>query len=152
MPTINDLRKMIRETLEEKKSEKALREFIKNLVSEETLAHEVEDGLNEKEEGLKGACWKGYEAIGFKNKNGRRVPNCVPKKEAALRRGRLIRESSTCNQCGAVHMEEMDTCNECGYMDEVAPPGKERMVKALKKDPDIDNPWAVAWAHKKKYG
>jgi predicted kinase len=24
------------------------------------------------------ACWKGYEAIGFKNKNGKRVPNCVP--------------------------------------------------------------------------
>jgi hypothetical protein len=23
-------------------------------------------------------CWKGYEAIGMKNKNGRKVPNCVP--------------------------------------------------------------------------
>jgi len=31
------------------------------------------------EEGLKDACWKGYEAIGTKMKNGRRVPNCVPK-------------------------------------------------------------------------
>ena len=28
------------------------------------------------------ACWKGYEAIGFKNKNGKRVPNCVPVSES----------------------------------------------------------------------
>ena len=27
------------------------------------------------------ACWKGYEAIGMKMKDGRQVPNCVPKKE-----------------------------------------------------------------------
>ena len=26
-------------------------------------------------------CWKGYEAIGFKMKGKRRVPNCVPKKK-----------------------------------------------------------------------
>jgi hypothetical protein len=27
---------------------------------------------------LKNTCWKGYTAVGFKMKNGRRVPNCVP--------------------------------------------------------------------------
>lgn len=26
-------------------------------------------------------CWKGYEAIGTKKKNGKEVPNCVPVKE-----------------------------------------------------------------------
>lgn len=30
-------------------------------------------------EALTDACWKGYEAIGMKMKNGRKVPNCVPK-------------------------------------------------------------------------
>jgi hypothetical protein len=30
--------------------------------------------------------------------------------------------------------------------DEVAPPGGEKLVKALKKNKDIDNPWAVAWS------
>ncbi len=30
---------------------------------------------------LKNACWKGYEAIGMKKKNGKKVPNCVPKKK-----------------------------------------------------------------------
>ena len=29
-------------------------------------------------EELKEPCQKGYEMIGFKMKNGRRVPNCVP--------------------------------------------------------------------------
>lgn len=36
----------------------------------------------EKESGLQDACWKGYEAIGTKVKNGKAVPNCVPKKES----------------------------------------------------------------------
>jgi hypothetical protein len=38
------------------------------------------DGLGFAEgtkDGLKSVCWKGYEAIGMKTKNGRKVPNCV---------------------------------------------------------------------------
>ena len=31
---------------------------------------------------LKDACWSGYTAVGMKMKNGRKVPNCVPVKEA----------------------------------------------------------------------
>jgi len=27
------------------------------------------------------ACWAGYEAIGFKMKGKKKVPNCVPKKK-----------------------------------------------------------------------
>jgi hypothetical protein len=26
-------------------------------------------------------CWEGYEAVGMKTKNGRKVPNCVPKRK-----------------------------------------------------------------------
>jgi hypothetical protein len=33
------------------------------------------------QEGLEGACWEGYEAIGTKMLDGREVPNCVPIKE-----------------------------------------------------------------------
>lgn len=36
----------------------------------------------EKKSGLKDACWDGYEAIGMKDKNGKKVPNCVPVKES----------------------------------------------------------------------
>ena len=35
---------------------------------------------------MKGACWKGYEAIGTKQKNGRTVPNCVPKAKAKTKK------------------------------------------------------------------
>ena len=30
---------------------------------------------------MKNPCWKGYEVYGMKTKNGRKVPNCVPKKK-----------------------------------------------------------------------
>lgn len=33
--------------------------------------------------GLKDACWSGYTAVGMKMKNGRKVPNCVPKEEVS---------------------------------------------------------------------
>lgn len=35
-----------------------------------------------KKDDLKGACWKGYKAVGLKDKNGKKVPNCVPVSEA----------------------------------------------------------------------
>ena len=33
-----------------------------------------------KSSGKSDPCWDGYEAIGMKTKNGKKVPNCVPKK------------------------------------------------------------------------
>jgi len=38
-------------------------------------------GIKLAEDGLEGACWEGYEAIGTKILDGREVPNCVPIKE-----------------------------------------------------------------------
>ena len=34
--------------------------------------------LVEAKNDLSKACWKGYKAVGLKNKNGKQVPNCVP--------------------------------------------------------------------------
>lgn len=50
------------------------------------------------EEALKDACWKGYEAVGMKDKDGKKVPNCVPVKE----------ENEVCPVCG----EEECTCDK----------------------------------------
>jgi|TARA_R110000824_G_scaffold74908_1_gene190290 hypothetical protein len=36
------------------------------------------------EQYLTEACWKGYEQIGMKEKNGKQVPNCVPIEEVQL--------------------------------------------------------------------
>ena len=30
----------------------------------------------------KDPCWEGYEKLGMKNKNGKKVPDCVPKKKS----------------------------------------------------------------------
>lgn len=49
------------------------------------LSADCPQGYNCNEEGdidLKAPCWKGYEQIGYKEKNGKRVPNCVPIKNA----------------------------------------------------------------------
>jgi hypothetical protein len=36
---------------------------------------------------LKDACWTGYTAVGMKMKNGKKVPNCVPKNEEVVAEG-----------------------------------------------------------------
>jgi hypothetical protein len=38
----------------------------------------VDQDMNE----MKNPCWKGYQMVGTKEKNGRDVPNCVPKNES----------------------------------------------------------------------
>ena len=59
------------------------------------------DGLGFAEdarEELKKACWKGYEAIGVKKKNGRTVPNCVTvKKDAEHGEGDVATAEMTAN-------------------------------------------------------
>ena len=47
-------------------------------------------GLSEE---LKDACWKGYEAIGTKKKNGKTVPNCVPKEDKEELKSTKVNES-----------------------------------------------------------
>lgn len=47
----------------EKKLKKIVREEIKNVVKEED------------------PCWDGYTMVGMKEKNGKKVPNCVPEDE-----------------------------------------------------------------------
>jgi hypothetical protein len=63
-----------------------------------------------------------------------------------------VSESDGYGQCKQCSMKEMEC--ECdmneGDLEEVTPPGYEPVVKALKKEPDVDNPWAIAWSMKKK--
>lgn len=48
-------------------------------VAKKRDAENAKKPVTRMEEDLENACWKGYEAIGMKMKNGRKVPNCVPK-------------------------------------------------------------------------
>ena len=69
-----------------------------------------------------------------------------------------VTEGTGCAECG---MTQGTGCSQCGMtqgsgctherdVEEVAPKGYERVVKALKKEPEVDNPWAVAWSMQKK--
>lgn len=48
--------------------------------------HELDESLNEDK-----PCWKDYEMVGMKTKNGKQVPNCVPKNERVLYRNESMR-------------------------------------------------------------
>lgn len=52
-------------------AEQKLREYIREVIRTK---------LSEKKMKGEDPCWKGYEMVGKKKKNGREVPNCVPKK------------------------------------------------------------------------
>jgi len=65
--------------------------FLKRMgaaAKQERLAREKKEReakqVKEAKDGLEGACWKGYTAVGMKDKNGKKVPNCVPVKEETL--------------------------------------------------------------------
>ena len=41
----------------------------------------------------KDPCWKDYEMVGMKDKGGRKVPNCVPKRAAAKSKAQARKDS-----------------------------------------------------------
>ena len=59
--------------------------FSQNVKKHTKMKYDIhkEDTEMKEEKKMKGPdpCWKGYEMIGKKMKNGRSVPNCVPVKE-----------------------------------------------------------------------
>jgi len=77
-----------------------------------------------------------------------------PKKDREWSDPNVVKEGDgCCAQCGMMPMQ-MDqgcSCHEGDVpIEEKAPPGYEKVVKGLKKDKSVDNPWAVAWSMKNK--
>lgn len=65
----------------------------------ESLLAEFDSFLAEEKVEEKDPCWKGYEQVGMKKKNGKEVPNCVPTSEGNIKEGRMsdqiIKDSET---------------------------------------------------------
>jgi transposase len=73
-----------------------------------------------------------------------------------------LNESNCCDQCGKMYVSvdqgQEDCCrsaavkgnDQTNKLDEKTPPGGERVVKALKRNKNIKNPWATAWAMKNR--
>ena len=49
-------------------------------LSDEEISKSYESDNEEEDnwDNIEKACWSGYKQVGMKDKNGRRVPNCVP--------------------------------------------------------------------------
>lgn len=66
--------------------------------------NKLKEEVMSEEKKLSSACWRGYEAIGMKMKNGKRVPNCVPVKEDIQEQIQLLDEMPGANMdTRAVH-------------------------------------------------
>ena len=71
-----------------------MRSLIRQMVREEIAKQYDVDGddlFNEDgklQSGEDDPCWRDYEMVGTKMKNGREVPNCVPRNESVYRRNR----------------------------------------------------------------
>lgn len=59
-----------------------------------------------KKQAPKGVCWEGYEMVGMKEKDGRQVPNCVPKKACNCS------ENCNCKTNSTAHKPETNTHEE----------------------------------------
>lgn len=80
---------------------------------------------------LKDACWKGYEAIGTKKKDGKTVPNCVPVKEESFK-DKIAKKLSKPIKDYNKEKEDKKPIKEA----ELSKPEeneKERIVKGMKK-------------------
>ena len=64
------------------KMKEQLRKIVREIMREKVISE-----MNEAEN----PCWKGYEQIGMKMKDGKEVPNCVPKNES-VNEGRVEKE------------------------------------------------------------
>lgn len=92
-----------------------------------------EHPIEEKE----GPCWKGYEMVGMKMKNGKEVPNCVPINE--------LYEGEFCKACLAEYIREnYNSLNEAEYQGRKVKLGKPmqgdvKKFKVYVKDPKTGN-------------
>ena len=86
----------------------------------------------------KGPCWKGYQQIGMKEKDGRQVPNCVPNesviKEAGLYGGvPKMYVKYLAVQKKVRELEDAQRAMGAKYFAEKNPKKKEAMMPLLKK-------------------
>ena len=89
-------------------------------------SHEMGEAVKEPTGGLSDACWKGYTAVGMKMKNGRKVPNCVPKE------GVTENNRQKCNMTNEGTMCEAHGTKACPTVT------KQMSEKDRKQHPDVE--------------
>lgn len=100
-------------------------------------------------------CWPGHRKVGTKpgtGKNaGKRVNDCEKIGEGAVKDLMYdLKHMSDEEFTAQYKMSKADARKQSSSVAEVAPPGWEKTVKAMKKHDEIDNPFALAWHMKNK--
>ena len=74
-------------------------------------------------------CWKGYEMVGTKDKNGKKVPNCVPVKEE--KHSVLFKTNKSEPKISVAHYDSKETAHK--FLDSVKSKGGNGIVKTVKE-------------------
>jgi len=116
-------------------------------LDEIAISHLQENGIDfldgELVEGLRdpkdNPCWKGYKPVGTKKKNGKTVPNCVPKEsleekeERTHKGGTIVRTDK-----GLKHYAKYDDDKEDDYDDDKLDKSRIYKIEKATKPDDID--------------
>lgn len=128
----------------------------RDLVSKDKSKERKKEWFEEGED----PCWKDYKQVGMKKKNGRKVPNCVPREGVEEDSMQSAAHKKSGPKFGGYYGATQKGPPKPGQgfggaaesvgveLDEVAPPGMEDMVLKLKKQYP-DNPgraFATAWS------
>ena len=79
---LNKIAEEIKDMLQDSLS-KSIDPKPEDLTDEEiSKGYESDNEEEDNWDNIQKACWSGYKQVGMKDKNGRRVPNCVPVKKS----------------------------------------------------------------------
>jgi len=140
---INNLKQMKKQvdemlSMDEKKLDEILKEHnwaLDHIATSKDDIEEVYNFLMNYNESKK-ACWKGYKQVGFKTKDGKKVPNCVPDSEDEISEQNPVEESydEELNESEIPERYKNLGFTEVGKKKKSTRPGKKWMVLAKKGD------------------
>ena len=97
---------------------------------------EIAEGLRDPKDN---PCWKGYKPVGTKKKNGRTVPNCVPKANESEVEESGLQYYTGVKKHGKKYMKMAAAAARKGASQEELGRLKDKYSKAYKKDESADS-------------
>lgn len=108
---------------------------IKKSVSQELPEHpDLTDEDIAKAENGEDPCWEGYEMVGWKNKNGKRVPNCVPRNRTKKSADDRFEIRMNHPKCEGVALVEINGTSVICYPDRAA--AEAALADMRREEPD----------------
>lgn len=119
-----------------------LRGIIRELIGESMIAEKFGEPIGKQNVGVGVPDERDLKEGGAKDLKGKSCEKC--------KKGKYEETSIEDDWGGWLHCSNCNTRVKRWKTDEDAPKGYEKVVKGIKKDKSVKNPWAVAWSMKKK--